>query len=353
MIKERTTVSHIPKPVQGTDGPTYEGRPLARPDDEIVDQGVGFDIATLVTRRRVLSLVGAGVGAAALTACASGGAGNSGTSASTSSTNSSAGSTASGSSGTTDGEIPEETNGPYPADGTNEVNVLEESGIVRRDITSSLHGGSTVEGVPLTMTFTVQDMAGGQAFEGAAVYAWHCDGTGQYSMYTQGVEDETWLRGIQVADANGELSFTTVVPGCYSGRWPHIHFEVYPDVDSATSVENVIATSQVAFPEDILTAVYERDEYAGSAENMAGVGSVEDDGIFADSLDLQLATVTGSIDAGYVATLTVNVDTTTEPSSGGTGGGPSGEGPGGPPPGQGGEPPTGAPPSDVPSTDSN
>lgn len=285
--------------------PTYEGRPLARPDDELVDQGAAFDIATLLTRRRALGVLGLGFGSAALAACGADGSGNS-------TASSAAGSSSSSSSSSSSKEIPEETNGPYPADGTAEnLNVLSESGIVRKDITSSLDGGESVEGVPLTMTFSLRDMVKDAAFEGAAVYVWHCDGQGRYSMYTQGVEDQTWLRGVQVADSTGSVSFTTIVPGCYPGRWPHVHFEVYPDAESADDVAKVIATSQVAFPEEMLTQVYAQDGYDGSTANLEGVGSVEDDGIFADSLDQQMPTITGSTDAGYVATLTVNVDTST------------------------------------------
>lgn len=341
------------------DRATFEGRPLPRPEDDLEDQGAGFDAATLVTRRRVLSVVGVGVGAAALAACGTDATSTTSTSSTTSADNGSAtssGSSADGAAATSDGsgtasslaEIPEETNGPYPADGTQDVNVLTESGIVRQDITASLDGGSSVEGVALSMAFLVRDMANDRPFEGAAVYAWQCDAEGRYSMYTQGVEDETWLRGIQVADSDGMVSFSTIVSGCYSGRWPHIHFEVYPDVDSATDVENVIATSQVALPEDILTEIYQRSEYAGSAENMAAVGSVEQDGIFSDSLDQQMPTITGDIDSGYIATLTVGVDTTTEPTgAGGGAGGPGGGGepPSGGGPSGGGEPPSGEPPT--------
>ncbi|GAA1158766.1 intradiol ring-cleavage dioxygenase [Ornithinicoccus hortensis] len=344
------------------DQPTFEGRPLARPEDDLEDQGAGFDAATLVTRRRVLSVVGVGVGAAALAACGTDATTSTSSSSSTSSADNgsatSGGASADSGTATSDGstaagtleEIPEETNGPYPADGTQDVNVLTESGIVRQDITTSLDGGSSVDGVALTMTFLVHDMVNDQPFEGVAVYAWQCDAEGRYSMYTQGVEDETWLRGIQVADSDGMVSFSTIVPGCYSGRWPHIHFEVYPDVDSATDVGNVIATSQVAFPEDILTEIYTRSEYAGSAENMAAVGSVEQDMIFADSLDQQMPTISGDVDSGYIATLTVNVDTTTEATGagGGPGGGAGGPGGGGQPPsggGPGGEPPSGEPPT--------
>ena len=50
-----------------------------------------------------------------------------------------------------------------------------------------------------------------------------------------------------------------------------MHFEVYPDADSATTGENAIATSQVAFPEKMLAKVYQDDAYEGSADNLAKV----------------------------------------------------------------------------------
>ncbi|MBM7279098.1 3,4-dioxygenase subunit beta [Gordonia rubripertincta] len=327
-------MNHVPEADRTPDGPVYEGRLLARPDDELVDQGAAFDAKTLVTRRRMLGLVGAGVGAVTLAACYPG-------SSSSSSAGSVSGSTTTAASGSSIAEIPEETNGPYPADGTNGVNVLQESGIVRSDLTSSLDGGTTVEGVPFELTFVVADMANGNVpFAGAAVYAWQCDAQGLYSMYSQGAEDETYLRGIQVADTNGELTFKTIVPGCYTGRWTHIHFEVYPDEQSATEVANVIATSQLAFPPDMLTDIYALDAYAGSAKNLAGVGAaISDDGIFAEGdWNLQVPTITGDITSGYVGKLAVGVDTTTEATSGG-GGMPPGGGAGG------GTPPNGGPPS--------
>src|SRR5699024_10959620 len=131
--------------------------------------------------------------------------------------------------------------------------------------------------------FSVTDLADdGAAFDGVAVYVWSCDAQGRYSMYTEGVEDETYLRGIQVTGADGDAAFTTIVPGCYAGRWPHIHFEIYPDLDSATDVSNAIATSQVAFPQDMLDAVYGLDEYAGSAQNLAQMGGIDNDNVFGD-----------------------------------------------------------------------
>ncbi len=103
-----------------------------------------------------------------------------------------------------DGEIPEETAGPYPGDGSNGPNVLSESGVVRSDITSSFGSASGVaEGVPLTLRFRVYDLAGEDVtpLAGAALYAWHCDREGNYSMYDGDAVDENYLRGVQEADA--------------------------------------------------------------------------------------------------------------------------------------------------------
>lgn len=131
---------------------------------------------------------------------------------------------------TANGELPEETSGPYPGDGSNGANVLNQSGIVRRDITSSFGSSTTrAAGVPLSLTMTINDYANNKApLAGGAVYVWHCDREGRYSLYSQGVTGENYLRGVQETDGRGQVRFTTIFPACYSGRWPHIHFEVYP-----------------------------------------------------------------------------------------------------------------------------
>ena len=83
--------------------------------------------------------------------------------------------------------IPEETGGPFPGDGSNGPDVLDESGVVRKDIRSSFDGTSgTADGVPYTMQFTVVDVDNGcKPLTGAAVYVWHCDREGNYSMYAE------------------------------------------------------------------------------------------------------------------------------------------------------------------------
>lgn len=211
-------MSRIPDPDITPEGPFYQGRPLDRPDEEVVDQGAPFDIRTVMSRRGVLGFAGLGIGAMILAACTAA------PSASSASPSPSDGGGTDDTGAETDSEIPEETAGPYPADGTNGPDILERSGIVRRDITRSIDGCATATGVPLTIEFQLVDVAnGGAPFAGAALYAWHCTAEGDYSMYSDGLEDVTYLRGVQVADAQGRVSFTSIFPGCYAGRWPHIH----------------------------------------------------------------------------------------------------------------------------------
>ncbi|MFC3690488.1 intradiol ring-cleavage dioxygenase [Aquipuribacter hungaricus] len=310
--------------------PTYQGRALPRPEDELVDQGLAFDVGTLLARRRMLGVLAAAPGLA-LAACG-------GTTASP------GGSTASSTTASGTGEIPDETAGPYPGDGSNGPDVLEESGIVRDDIRSSFgEATGTAEGVPMTLELNLVDIAdGGAPMAGAAVYVWHCDREGRYSMYSDGITEENYLRGVQVSDVDGLVRFTSIFPACYSGRWPHIHFEVYPDEAAIVDASGVIATSQVALPEDVCHEVYAQDGYAASVDTLAQV-SLTDDNVFGDDGGaLQLATVSGDVTSGYTVSLPVGVDTTTTP----TGGQLAGDGmPSGVPGSSGGTRPSGPPPS--------
>ena len=252
------------------------------------DLGLGHDLPRLMGRRRLLGLL-AGAGVVTLAGCAA--AGGPG------------GAVAAGGAN----EIAQETAGPFPGDGSNGPNVLTESGVVRSDIRSSFGSLSgTAQGVPLTIELTVTDGAkGGAAMPGAAVYAWHCNREGEYSLYD--VEDQNYLRGVQVADATGKVRFTSIFPAAYSGRWPHVHFEVYPDLASATASGNAITTSQLALPEDACTQVYATAGYEASVANMART-PLDSDNIFSDGYSGQLASVTGSVAGGMTATLTVPVE---------------------------------------------
>ncbi|MGP9537258.1 intradiol ring-cleavage dioxygenase [Brachybacterium sp. AOP43-C2-M15] len=342
---------------------TWEGRTLDRPEEDVEDQGLHFDISTLVSRRGALGVLGAGSVAAVLAACSSGGA--SGESAGASDGGGSAASDGGGAADASSSqltEMPGETVGPYPGDGSNGADVLETSGVERSDLTSSIDSDTTAEGVPLTLTMSIIDMAGGDVpLEGAAVYLWHCDAAGRYSLYSEGLENETYLRGVQVADSSGQVTFTTIVPGCYAGRWPHLHFEVFPDAESIVDAGNAILTSQIALPEAECREVYELEGYDGSTANLDQI-TLESDNVFSDGWDQQLVTFSGSVDGGCSFSIDVPIDTTTEPEAGGMPGGgeggtppegaPEGGGPGGEPPAdgegapQGGGPGSGAGASD-------
>ncbi|OFA00848.1 intradiol ring-cleavage dioxygenase [Duganella sp. HH101] len=209
--------------------------------------------------------------------------------------------------------IPEETGGPYPGDGTNSnssgvVNVLTQSGVVRSDIRSSFNGPTGVAaGVPLTIKLQIVNANGScAALSAYAVYLWHCDRDGNYSLYSSGVTAQNYLRGVQVSDSSGNLAFQTIFPGCYAGRMPHVHFEVYPTLAKSASAANRIKTSQFTFPMATLNEVYATSGYGTSVRNLAQI-SYASDNIFSDGYSLQMAAVTGNASDGYVVTLTVGV----------------------------------------------
>ena len=283
------------------------------------DKGLSEDLPRIAARgyarRGMLGLLG-GIGVAAVAGCA---LGNSDSDTSSTSADGSPdgppggqgpGGGADSSVTVADGEIPEETAGPFPGDGSNGVNVLTESGIVRQDIRSSFGSASGVaEGVPLTVKLKVYDTNGSDIspLAGAAVYLWHCNREGEYSMYSEAVADENYLRGVQEAAEDGSLSFTSIFPAAYSGRWPHIHFEVYPSIDDATTASNKLRTSQLALPEEACLEVYDNAEGYESSRTNVSRTSLTTDMVFSDGYSLQMAAVTGSVEDGYVATLNVPI----------------------------------------------
>lgn len=275
-------------------------------------------------RRRALRWLATGTAMPlALWACGGGGD-DSGTSSSTTttSTGSTTTTTTTGSTGSTTTSTvstptscaaqPAETAGPYPADGSSasnqRLNVLTQSGIVRSDITRSLGSTTTAQGIPLTLTLQLANTRNACApLAGYTVYLWHCTREGTYSMYSSGITGETFLRGVQQADANGLVTFTTIFPGCYDGRYPHMHFEVYPTLAAATTASNAVLTSQLTFPTTPMAEVYATTAYATSRSNLARV-SLSSDNVFGnDSGVTQISTVTGSVAAGYQAHLVVGI----------------------------------------------
>ncbi|MBN9180717.1 MAG: intradiol ring-cleavage dioxygenase [Microbacterium sp.] len=263
-------------------------------DDHDDFGGISRDLPRLLGRRRLLGLLAGGAAVTLAAACTSSPSPSGGTAASEGA-----------------GAIPEETGGPYPADGSNGPNVLDDAGIVRSDIRSSFGTSTTTaQGVPMQIALTLRDSSGaalsGAALSGAAVYLWHCDRDGNYSLYSRGVTGENYLRGVQAADDAGKVSFTSIFPACYQGRWPHVHFEIYRSLADATSSGNALRTTQLALPQETCEAVYATDGYSSSVRTLAAV-SLNSDMVFRDGWDRQLATMTGDVTSGYTASLPVVV----------------------------------------------
>lgn len=259
-------------------------------DDDDHDLGLPHDLGVLIQRRRVLAWLGAAGAAAVVGACGDGPVFG----------RAEAESVGAAADGSQCVAHPRETAGPYPADGSNRAhgtlaNVLDKSGIVRADMRASLVAGQPVAaGTPLELTLKLVDVGGGCVpVAGHAIYLWHCDAAGRYSIYD--LPDASYLRAVGVTGADGTVTFTTVFPGCYRGRYPHMHFEIYPSLAKATSYENRVLTSQLAMPEAACEAVYKTGgAYAESVGNYAASPLVGD-GIFADNTSRQLAAQTPTL----------------------------------------------------------
>jgi protocatechuate 3,4-dioxygenase beta subunit len=155
--------------------------------------------------------------------------------------------------------------------------------------------------LPLTLTLTIVNASANcTPLSGLLVEIWQCDAAGNYSEYSQpgfnGV-GQTFLRGLQTTDANGQVTFTTVYPGWYGGRATHIHVDVYRN--AAT-----LKTTQIAFPEDVSRAVYATGVYSSKGQNSTTNAS---DNVFSDGTQQEMATLTGNPTSGYTATLTIGV----------------------------------------------
>jgi len=176
---------------------------------------------------------------------------------------------------------PTETEGPFPS----------LANFVRSD---------TREGKPgTTLTLTIKVVNVNNSCAGVAnanVEIWHVDAAGNYSQYgTQ--TTQTYLRGIQTTNSNGEVIFTTIYPGWYQGRATHIHLEV-------TMNGRSVKATQIAFPEAINNTVHASGAYASRGSNPMSNAS---DGIFADSLSSELITPTGDPANGFAATFQVGI----------------------------------------------
>lgn len=204
--------------------------------------------------------------------------------------------TGSSSSSSTCSVTPSETAGPFPT--------KTPSSLVKSDITSDRTG------VPLTINITIQNKnASCAALQGTIVDIWHCDKDGYYSEYGgTGMQSADFtsvhfLRGRQTTNANGLVSFTSIFPGWYSGRATHIHVHIY------NSAGTSLLVTQIAFPEGSGSAVVlvNASSANGYTKGMSGYTYNANDNVFSDGFSSELATVTGSVAAGFVLTHTINV----------------------------------------------
>lgn len=201
-----------------------------------------------------------------------------------------------GSSGSTSGSCttsPSETAGPFPTKNPSSLEMVD----IRSDRT----------GVPMTVKIAVQNKNNSCAVLGNAIVdIWHCDKDGYYSEYGgSGMQAANFtayhfLRGRQVTNSDGLVGFTTIFPGWYSGRAPHIHVHVYD-----SSGKSLLVT-QVAFPTEVCNTVYTTatSYYTKGKQDTSNTS----DNIFADSLAAELATVTGNVTDGYALTHTIAVN---------------------------------------------
>lgn len=189
-----------------------------------------------------------------------------------------------------------ETAGPFPT--------KDPSSLVMVDISSDRTG------VPFQFTITVQDKNNNcAALEGAIVDVWHCDKDGYYSEYG-GTQMQTvdftsvhFLRGRQVTNINGEVGFTSIFPGWYSGRATHIHVHIYD------ASGNSLLVTQIGFPEGNSSAVVlvNASTANGYTKGMSGYTYNASDNIFSDSQDTEIGTVSGSVSDGFTLTHTIVV----------------------------------------------
>jgi hypothetical protein len=145
----------------------------------------------------------------------------------------------------------------------------------------------------------------------SAVYLWNCNRDGEYSLYGRGIEHENYLRGVQFTDHAGRVAFQTIFPACYSGRYPHLHLEIFKRHARALDASTRVSTTQLTAPREVCSRVYESAPgYGRSVAQFKGL-LPGDDMVFASSssaeLVLQTLVISGDLSAGFTGRATLGI----------------------------------------------
>jgi len=264
-----------------------------------------------MNRRQALAFLGAGMGAAALSACGANTRSESPDSTATGAPGAETGSstTAAGAAAATSGISPalfegassckaaiEQSEGPYYIDVDK----------IRADVREDR------EGTKLRVAARVLDVDGCTPVPDAIFEIWHCDAEGLYSGFEAAslaanggsrgrgsggggaMDAKRYLRGAQVTDANGIAVITTIYPGWYTGRSVHIHAKV-----ALTNTE--LLATQFYFDDTLTDAVHKAAVYATKSGRRTRNAA---DGFFQPGTSL---TVTEEGE-GYLGLITIGVE---------------------------------------------
>ena len=210
---------------------------------------------------------------------------------------------------------PEMTEGPYYLD-------LD---LIRQNITEDRTG------IPLKLQIAVADATACTPIENAAVDIWHCDSHGYYSGVSANMPGPdadqtevaeaataTFLRGIQLTNADGVAEFETIYPGWYIGRTIHIHLKVHLDGEAGKTYEggHTTHTGQLFFDDAVTDRVMLLEPYADRPDEYRTLN--ESDGILSDHIEepgffVTLSELTeGKIEDGFLATIVIGIDPAAE-----------------------------------------
>jgi protocatechuate 3,4-dioxygenase beta subunit len=296
---------------------------LHNPEPDIVDHRFSPD------RRLALQWLGLGALAAA-TGCGTSGQNYTGSSAATGSTGSTGTTGTTGATGTTGTTGSTGTTGTTGSTGstgatgtTGSCAITPEgeegpyfvadtlSGFFRSNITTNIDGSSPQTGIPLNLNLYVYDSKSScAAMQNVQVDIWHCNAEGVYSdESSESTSGQTWLRGYQITDANGFVSFTTIIPGWYQGRTTHIHLRLRSTYDSSST--GGTNTTQLFFSQTLIDTI----DQSSSGYSTHGINNTTNAGdrVYTNqTLGENLMSLTGNTTDGYTTTFAIHLPITAE-----------------------------------------